>query len=123
MKKKLSVQDQVDSLFQAIKDICDKHKLRTSVIIENFADFMSDAVYPRLDTPSCEKSPWKLFYSSTNLEDQTNCLVVYKYEDDTYSIPHIAYWDKDERGFFSLLPNHAIPLYVDFYMEIPEVKK
>ncbi len=119
-KTTLSASDQIEMLSQLIKSICSEYHLDKNVVIQDFV-YLIDGK-PPMALPFTER-PWKLFYSSTNLEDQTNCLVVYKYEDDTYSIPHIAYWDKDERGFFSLLPNHAIPLYVDFYMEIPEVKE
>jgi hypothetical protein len=52
--------------------------------------------------------------------DEQTYLVTYLRMDNSYSLPHLAYWIDDEKHFFSLESIHAQPLYVDLYIEIPD---
>lgn len=54
-------------------------------------------------------------------KDNKNYLVSWKDCKGKYHRPHAAYYFESENKFFSLENDNSHPLYVDVYMEIPEL--
>ena len=64
------------------------------------------------------KGIWKP--TSIKPKDDQTVLVSWKGYGGHYKGPYRAYYVDDEHNFFSVDDNHAIPLKVDIWIEIPE---